>query len=195
MSFVINGDTGLTFPDATSQGSAPFGKQTIWIPAGAMTPRTTNGAAPTKTQLATNGTMVSSLAFDTATIEYAQFQIRMPKSWDESNITYTVVWSNATSGGTNACAWVLRAKAFGDAEGLDSAWGTGVTIIDTSNAVTDSLNITAESTALTISAVNELEYVIFEIYRDVNNASDLMSQDALLLGVTINYTTNVMTDA
>lgn len=194
MSFVINGDTGLTFPDSTAQGSAPFGKQTVWIPAGAMTPRTTNGAAPTKTQLATNGTMVSALAFDATTTEYAQFQIRMPKSWNESTITFTVVWSNATTG-TNSVAWVLRAKSLTDVDDLDAAWGTGVTVIDAANSLAYPVNISAESTALTVSSAGELEFVVFEIYRDVNNASDTMTQDALLHGITINYTTNAMTDA
>ena len=191
---IINGDTGLTFPNASTQPRAPYGKQTIWIPAGAMTPRTTNGAAVTKTQLATNGTMAASLAFDTTTTEFAQFQVRMPKSWNESTLTYTVVWTNASTA-ANPVAWVLRAKAFSNSEDMDSAWGTGVTLIHTVNVAAYAVNISSESTPLTVASVNELEYVIFEIYRDVNNASDLMAQDALLLGVTINYTTNGIDDA
>ena len=171
-----------------------IGKQTIWIPAGAMSPRTTNGAQYVTTQLGTNGTLITALAFDTATAEYAQFQIRMPKSWNESTVTFTPVWSQAIAG-TNSVAWVLHAKAIGDTESIDTSWGTDVTVIDAANNSAYPLNISAESSAVTIANASELEWVVFEIYRDVANGSDTMAQDALLLGITINYTTDAANDA
>ena len=175
--------------DATAAG-----KQTIWIPSGSMTSRTTNGAAYLTTQLATNGTLITALAFDTATIEYAQFQVRMPKSWNESTVTYTPVWT-ANSTSTNGVAWVLRAKALGNDETIDSAWGTGVTVTDLNTATAYQNHIASESTAVTISNAAELEWVVFEVYRDVANGADTLAVDALLLGLTINYTTNAANDA
>lgn len=170
------------------------GKQTAWIPAGAMTPRTTNGAQYLTTQLGTNGTIIQALAFDSATAEYAQFQIRMPKSWNESTVTFTPVWT-ANSTSTNGVAWVLRAKALGNDETIDAAWGSDVTVTDANTATAYQAHIASESGAVTIANASESEWVVFEVYRDVANGSDTLAVDALLLGLTINYTTDAANDA
>jgi hypothetical protein len=170
------------------------GKQTCWIPAGAMKPRSTNGAAPGTVQGATNGTMIASLDFDTATVEYAQFAIRMPKGWDESTVTFTPVWT-ANSTSTNGVAWTMRAKALGNDETIDAAWGSDVTVTDNNTSTAYQNHIAAESDALTIANASEQEWVVFEIYRNVSNGSDTLAVDALLLGVTLNYTTNAANDA
>jgi hypothetical protein len=180
--------------DKLANNVKPIGKQTIWIPSGAMTPRTTNGPTGEITQLTTNGTMVASLSFDTATTEYAQFTIRMPKGWNEGAITFTPVWT-ANSTSTASVAWVLRAKSLGNAETIDSAWGTGISVIDANTSTAYQNHIASESSSVTVANVSELERVIFEIYRDVANASDTLAVDALLLGITINYTTDTANDA
>lgn len=207
LTFLTNNGSGsyaermrITSTGAIQDGSgSPLlisGKETIWIPAGAMTPRITGaeGATFTTTQLVTNGTLISSLAFDSVSIEYAQFQVRMPKSWNESTITYTPVWT-ANSVSTAGVAWVLRAKGLGNDETIDAAWGTGVTVTDLNTATAYQAHIASESTAVTISNAAELEWVVFEVYRDVGNVSDTLAADALLLGITINYTTNAANDA
>jgi len=159
-----------------------------------MKPRSTNGAAPGTVQGATNGTMIASLDFDTATVEYAQFAIRMPKGWDESTVTFTPVWT-ANSTSTNGVAWTMRAKALGNDETIDAAWGSDVTVTDNNTSTAYQNHIAAESDALTIANASEQEWVVFEIYRNVSNGSDTLAVDALLLGVTLNYTTNAANDA
>jgi len=67
----LSAGTKTVFGTVTSHGFA--GKQTIWVPAAAMTARTTNGAASGTTELATNDVMLSSLDFDTTTEEGAGF--------------------------------------------------------------------------------------------------------------------------
>lgn len=187
-------DNGAVTNAKLASNATAAGKQTIFIPAGAMQPRTTNGAAFTLTQLGTNGTLISALAFDTATTEYAQFQIRMPKSWNESTVTFTPVWT-ANSTSTASVAWVLRAKALGNDETIDAAWGTAVTVTDANTATAYQAHIASESSAVTIANASELEWVVFEIYRDVSNGSDTLAVDALLLGITIHYTTDAANDA
>lgn len=172
----------------------PIGKQTIWMPSGAMTPRTTNGAARTTTQLGTNGTMVTTLAFDTTTTEYAQFQIRMPKGWNEGTVTFAPVWT-ADSTSTNGVAWALRAKALANDESIDASWGTAVVVTDDNTATVYQLHLASESSAVTISSAAELDLVIFEIYRDVADAGDTLAADALLYGINVYYTTDAANDA
>ena len=50
-----------------------IGKHTVWMPAGAMTPRTTNGPASGTFETTTHKVMIKTLDFDAATAEYAQF--------------------------------------------------------------------------------------------------------------------------
>lgn len=174
--------------------TAVTGKQTAWIPAGAMTPRTTNGAAFTQVQLGTNGTVVAAFAFDTATSEYVQFTIRMPKGWDEGTVTFAPVWT-ANSTSTNGVAWVMRAKALANDATLDAAWGTGVTVTDNNTATAYQIHLASESGAVTIANASELELVVFELYRDVSNGSDTLAVDALLVGMNLYYTTDAANDA
>jgi hypothetical protein len=69
--------------------------QSIFIPASAMTARTTNGAAAGSTETTTNKVMLATLDYDASTIEYAQFQIGMPKSWNEGTVTFAPIWTAA----------------------------------------------------------------------------------------------------
>jgi hypothetical protein len=170
------------------------GKQTCYIPAGAMKPRETNGAELITVQLGTNGTLVVGLAFDTATAEYAQFSIRMPKSWNEGTVTFTPVWT-ADSTSTNGVAWTMRAKAIGNDETIDAAWGSDVTVTDNNTSTAYQKHIAAESGNITVANAGELEWVVFEIYRNVSNGSDTLAVDAILTGVTLNYTTDAANDA
>lgn len=182
---------GLANMDATARAD---GKQTIWIPAGALRSRSTNGPEAISTQLGTNGTIVSGLAFDPATVEFAQIQIRMPKGWNEGTITYTPVWT-ANSTSTLAVVWGMRTKAIANDVTIDSAWGGGVLVTDNNTATAYQAHIAPESGAVAVSAVSELSLVVFEIYRDAANAADTLAADAILMGFTINYTADSANDA
>lgn len=181
----------LTNMDATARAD---GKQTIWVPAGAMRPRATNGAKTTTVQLPANGTMVSGLGFDTATYAFAQFQIRMPKSWNEGTVTCTPVWT-ANSTATDSVVWGVEAKGLANDATIDAAWGAAVAILDANTSTAYQVHIAPESAPVTVSGATELGWVVFQVFRLVENASDTLAVDAILLGVTINYTTNVANDA
>jgi hypothetical protein len=180
--------------DKLAATAKSVGKQTIWIPATAIAPRITNGASVGKVQLSSNDTILVSLNFDTTTAEYAQFQIRMPKSWNESTVTFTPVWT-ANSTSTDGVVWTMRAKALGNDETIDASWGSDVSVTDSNTATAYQVHIASESSALTVSNAGELEWVVFEIYRNVSDGSDTLAVDALLIGITLNYTTDTANDA
>ena len=74
--------------DATNAGYAKTaGISTIWIPAIAMVSPTTIGAELNAIETTAVKPEIKVLDFDPSTIEYAQFSIAMPKSWDESTVT------------------------------------------------------------------------------------------------------------
>lgn len=186
-------------PSAADVGAASAssvltqGKHTIWMPAAAMTARTTNGAAAGTTETTTNKVMRKSLDFDTATQEYAQFTVAMPKSWNEGTFTFQALWT--ATGGSGGVAWSLQAVAAGDGDALDAAFGTAQTVTDTLGTAS-AVHQTAESASITAAgSPAENDLVIFQISRAVSDGADTLAQDALLLGVRLFYTINAGSDA
>ena len=176
-------------------GAAGQGKQSVWIPAGAMAARTTNGAAAGTSETTTNKVMLKTLDFDTATQEFAQFQIRMPKSWNVSTVTFTPVWSHASTTTNFGVVWALQGLALSDNEAADTAFGTEQTSTDT-GGTTDKIYIGPESSAITIGSTPAAQdYVVFQVKRNPSDGSDTMAIDARLHGVLLNFTTNAATDA
>jgi adhesin HecA-like repeat protein len=172
-----------------------IGQQTIWVPAGAMTPTTTNGAASGSFETTTNDVMLKYLAFDATTREKAQFGIQMPKSWDESTtIIAQFVWTHPSTTTNFGVSWELAAVAFANDDAADTAFGTLQEIDDTGGTTYD-IYISDETPAITVAGSPAAEeYVIFEVTRDPADAGDTMAVDAWLLGVKIHYTTNAAKD-
>lgn len=158
----------------------------VWIGAGAMTPRTTNGAAPATVEMATNDNTFDFLDFDTATEEGACFAISLPQAWNASTVKAKIYWTAAS--GSGGVAWGLRATSYADDDALDAAYGTEQVVTDTLITANDN-HITAATAAITIGnspSVDDL--LLFEITREVANGSDTLGVDARLIGVKLQYT-------
>lgn len=182
--------------DAAAQlatlGAAGQGLQTIWIPAGSMIKRTSNGPADYSAELSSNKVMVVGLGFDTSADEFAQFDVCFPKSWNESTVTARFHWTAASGSGT--VAWAIQGLARSDDDALDTAFGTAQqATADTLIAANDE-HVTATTSAITIGGTPaEADRVIFQVFRDVSE--DNLGVDAVLLGVELFFTTNAATDA
>jgi hypothetical protein len=171
------------------------GLQTIHIPAAAMTPRTTNGAAPGSGETTTNKLMRRTFDFDAATQEHVQFSVRMPKGWNLGTVTAEFQWSHPSTTTNFGVVWAIRGVALSDAEAYDAAFGTEQTVTDT-GGTTDMQYISAATAAMTIAGTPASgDVVVFEIYRVAANGSDTLAVDARLHGVTLLYTTAQNTDA
>lgn len=167
------------------------GVHTIWVPASAMTARTTNGAEATTAELATNDVALATMNFDTATEEGVGFFIGMPNSWNEGTVTFIPYWTAASGSGT--VVFELAGNASSNDEALDTAVGTAQSSTDTFIAAND-CHIGPQSSAITIGgtpAPGDLVY--FEITRDV--ATDTLGVDAQLIGIQLLITLNAGTDA
>lgn len=171
-----------------------IGKQTIWIPAGAITARITAGPVVGVVESATSKIMYSTLDFDQSTPEYAQFQIRMPKSWNESTVTAVFDWSSNVSG-TTAVVWEIRGVAISHDDALDATFGGAVSVTSAQTAQGDLMK-TSETGAMTIGGTPAAgDLVVFEVYRNASSGSDTLAGDARLHGVTLFYTTDAFNDA
>lgn len=172
------------------------GKQSIYIPAGAMAPSASGGCAALATVTsAANQPDIVSLDFDTTTVEYAQFAVAMPKKWNESTVTFKVYWSHAATTTNFGVAWSLQGLAVSDDDAIAQAYGTAITVTDTGGTTND-LYVTSESSAVTIAGTPAAEdMVFFRVARETGNGSDNMAIDARLMGIMLYITTDAETDA
>jgi len=176
---------------ATAGAGGAVGRQTIWIPAAAMIPRTTNGPALNTVEMTTNKNMVRTLDFDATTAEYAQFDIAMPKSWDEGDLYFKVFWSHAATTTNFGVTWQMDMVEMG-ASFLDAAFVGPQTITDT-GGTTNALLTSDESPAMSLGP-DEGNPVAFRISRKPADAGDTLVIDARLHGVQVFYTTDAATD-
>ena len=170
------------------------GKETIWVPAVAMYPNTTNGCAALAQVELSNGPEIKTLDFDKDTDENAQFAVAFPKSWNEGTITFQAFFT-ADSTNTGTVSWALAGVSCADNDTINVAFGTAVAPTAKAHSGTaNDLDVTAESGAVTIAGSPSTdEEVYFQITRDVSE--DSLTADAKLLGVKLFFTTDAANDA
>ena len=182
-----------------TSGSSPVrvaGTDTIWIPAATMYPNTTNGAAAlTQVELTAGQPELKVLDFNDSTDQFAQFSVSFPKSWNEGTVTFKAFF---TSAGTNSgdCIWGLQAVAVSDNDAIDAVFGTAQTVTKAHSGTANDLDVSSESSAITIAGTPaEGDDVFFQVYRDANAGGDTLTGDARLIGIQIFFTTNAANDA
>lgn len=181
----------LTTLGALAATSTSIGLHTMWIPAGAMVSRTTNGAADGQFESSTNKQNFKVKDFDAATIEYTQFAVRMPKSWNEGTYTALFVWSATNTGNV---IWGTQATAFSDDDAYDAAFGTAQTVTDGVTATGDIMHSAATS-AVTIAGTPATgDLVNIQFFRHADQAGDTCAVDARLIGVVLFFTTDAGED-
>ena len=188
---VVNFSAGATIASNTIKTA---GKETIFIPAAAMYPTTSNGCAALAQVETTAGRPdLKVLDFDPSSDENAQFSVAFPKSWNEGVITFRAFFT-VTGTNTGTTSWALSGVSMGDNDTIDAAYGTAVAPTAKAHSGTSNdINITAESGNVTITNAAADEYVFFNILRDVS--ADNQSGDSRLLGVQIFFTTDAANDA
>ncbi len=183
----IKGSSGAT------TATVGAGKQTLWIPAGAMIPRVTNGAGAGSIDSGSSDITIPVLDFDTTTGEFAHFQIAMPKQWNKGTVTFQPFWTAGGGSAAQTVRWTLAGVAISDDDPLNATMGTAQNSDDALIATGD-LHVGPESSAITIGGTPvDSDLVAFQLGRDV--ANDNLSVDARLIGIKLHITTNVNTDA
>ena len=170
------------------------GKESIWIPAAAMYPSTTNPCSDL-TQVETTALRpdLKVLDFAAAADDFAQFAIAFPKSWNEGTITYQPFWT-VTGTNTGTMVWQLGGIAVSSDDTINTAFGTLVATTALAHSGTSNdLMVSAESGAVTIAgspAANDLCF--FQINNDASASGQTGA--ARLLGVKLFFTTDAAND-
>lgn len=169
-----------------SGGGGGGGSTNLWIPASAWIPRSTLGCGVDSREMSTNKQNFDELLFDAGTEEYAQALVMMPNNYDGGTFTARFYWTAAS--GSGGVVWGIQARAFGDDDALDAAFGTAQTVADTLLAA-DDMHITDATSAVTAAGTPSANKPMqFQLYRKSVDLSDTLAVDARPLGVEILYT-------
>jgi hypothetical protein len=170
------------------------GKHTIWVPAGAMRPAVTNGcSALTDVETTALRPDMQVLDFATGADDHAQFSVAFPKNWNAGTVTFRAFWTS-TATDTDGVAIGLQGVSVADNVTIDAVYGTAVVVTDDAQGAAEECYITAESGAVTISNAADDALTFFQVFRDVSNANDDMTEDMRLLGIQLFYTSNAKDD-
>ena len=171
------------------------GLETIWVPAAAMYPSTTNPCSDL-TQVETTALRPDMKVLDFAADadDFAQFAIAFPRSWNEGVIKFQVFWTPSTTN-TGNCIWGLQGVSVADGATIDVAFGTAVTVTDAGIGTVEDQQVSAVSgdVTLTNAAVDTQTY--FQIFRDANAGGDTFTGVSRLLGIKLFFTTDAANDA
>jgi len=200
-----NGDITIT-PDGTGVAKAVdgsdatgaikiAGKETIWVPAVAMYPSTTNPATANQVETTALRPDMKVMDFADSADDFAQFAVAMPKSWNLGTVTYQVFWTPSTTN-TGNCIFGLQGVAMGDGDTIDAVFGTAVTVTDAGIGTVEDQQVSAESGAVTIAgSPADDQQCYFQLYRDADAGGDTYTGVARVLGIKIFYTTDAANDA
>lgn len=168
------------------------GVQDIFVPAAAMWPRITGGCSQlTAVEMTTSLFNVQVLAFDQAAQEFAQFQVVLPRKWNNGTVTVVPYWTAQSGSGT--VQWGISGGAYSNDDALTVALGSPQTSDDTLIATND-LHVGPATSAITLAGTPaDADFLAFQISR--NPASDTLSADALLLGIVVRITTDAAIDS
>ena len=182
-------------PTVATAATKFAGKESIWVPAGAMYPSTTNPCSDL-TQVETTALRpdLKVLDFATGADDFAQFSVAFPKSWNEGTVTFQPFWT-VTGTNTGTVAWALSGIAVTNDATINTAFGTAaVTTALAHSGTSNDLMVSVESGAITIAGSPSTDDVcFFQISRDVS--ADNQSGAARLIGLKVFFTTDAGNDA
>lgn len=171
------------------------GRQTIWIPAAAFTPRLTSGASALTTELPGNRLTLRTLDFDPATQEHAQVLIQMPKSWNRAALAASITWCHGAAAANFNVVWGLRLLSAGDGSVLDAPFGSAVQVTDTGGVALALYRSPEAPPFAPATTPPENATLALDLFRMAIEPGDTLPVDARLVGVTLFYVTQANTDA
>jgi len=170
------------------------GLETIFVPAQAMFGTTTNGADAQAVETTATRPEMKVLDFDPSTIEYAQFSVAMPKSWDEGVITFQAFWAPSNTDTGNALIGLQGVSVANDATS-DVTFDAAIDVTDAGGGALEDVLVSSVSANVTVKAAAADTYTYFQVARNASAGGDTFTGDVRLLGIKLFYTTDAANDA
>lgn len=164
---------------------------TLWVPAGAITPSNTDGAVAETFSLAANLTTHDVLRFLHTKDTFADFNIVLPDDWDGGAVKVKAYWApyNSDGAASQHVRFRIAARCFGDTEAMTDAMGTAVNLDDQMDAVNE-LHITAAASLTVAGTILSGKMIHFKMDRDYDYAGGggtALATGACLLGLLVQY--------
>ena len=171
-----------------------LGKQSIYVSAGGMYPKTTTPcSALALREITANQPEVQYLEFADGSSLNAEFSVGMPKSWDLGNLDFRVHWTSPSA--TGDVVWRVYALFRGDTAAIAAAYTVPNAVTDTA-AGANTMLVSAYSSEFTAEGTpSSTGTLYFLVQRQGGAAGDTLAGAAQLMGVTIRYTTSALNDA
>jgi len=191
------GDTGATggigsTGSAGATGASAAGYKQLWIGAGAMVPRTTNGATPNTVEYPTNDPNYDVMEF-TGTggpNTFADFDVVMPPDWDRGNVKFKLYWTAASVTAGHWIGFYLGATPRRNGELLDVAAAATGFVSDQALAA-DRLHISVASGDISPGAsLGELLHLSLQRDYDYSGGGTALAADVRVLGIMLQYYAN-----
>ena len=121
---------------------------------------------------------------DRVTSLYLYF--RLPDVWDGRTLAFSTAWTTSLPV-PGVVSWKMRAKFISRFEDITQNYGSPVEIAEQNDARAGRVVITNFSPNLPTGGASSGDWVGVELYRDTNDSSDTLNTDALLVGVTFEW--------
>lgn len=171
---------------------------TLWVPAGAITPANSDGAVSETFTIAANTTVHDVLRFLHTKDTLADFNAVMPDDWDGGAVKVKAYWLpyNADGAEGQYVRFTLAGAMFGDGEALTGALGTAANIDDQFISA-NQIHVSAAVSLAVAGTAAAGKMIHFKMTRDYdfNNGGGgvAMATGACLLGVLIQYKKSIST--
>lgn len=171
---------------------------TLWVPAGAITPANSDGAVSETFTVAANTTVHDVLRFLHTKDTLADFNAVMPDDWDGGAVKVKAYWLpyNADGAEGQYVRFTLAGAMFGDGEALTGALGTAANIDDQFISA-NQIHVSAAVSLAVAGTAAAGKMIHFKMTRDYdfNNGGGgvAMATGACLLGVLIQYKKSIST--
>ena len=156
-----------------------LGTSIVLMPAGAIIP---SDAGAEQKQIEGTNHSYYVLAFDTTTVEKADWQFLMPSSYDEGDVKVQIFWvADPTTGGV---VFDVNFANAGDSVSCDPSLTTQACAAVTVDGTTRDINI---SSCTLTTPFDAGEYAIIRIHRETGDGGDTMDGDAEIIGVILQW--------
>lgn len=181
---------------AINSASGVDTRQTVWIPAAAMRPSSTNGSSSlNQLEIAAGQPDIVTLDFDASTEQYAQFSLAFRKGWNEGTVTAQFYWSHPSTTTNFGVVWGLQGVACSNDDAMGTSFGTAQEATDTGGTTND-IYASPETSAITVAgSPADGDVCFFRLYRKAADGADTLAVNARLHGIKLFYTIDTLDDA
>ena len=159
----------------------------LYIDAGAMTTGV-SGAAPTGFYFGGADIAMDSYVFDSAANTYAQFKLALPESLETGSLRAKFHWT-ADNGGTGHVLWGVQARSVSNAGAISGSWGAPQESLDQFITGYDHHTSSPTSQISTSNTFYGGDLIFFRVYRNSDSPTDTLAVNAMLNGISVQYST------